>query len=352
MGLDRRGFTPYGYGMDAPVLVRETTSYGRGWQLLRSRGFRAANVDVAFTSELQRAHETCELALASMAGHEQDTWSSERIRRDYRLNERHYGALTGMSKQEVKDQMGEELLQKFRRGFDKKPIGMRPDHPFWTGRDRRYQHLGPNALPTGESLRMCQERVLPYWVDNIVPAMRRGKRVLVAAHNNTLRCLVQHMDNIAIENIRDFEIPTGIPLIYRLSDEMEPIGASTASARSRRTVSARPLPREQREAASMAWGRKNTRKHTGKPDAIGFKGKFLIDAHKRDTEYLANIEALHTFKHRYDRVVSPVEGLPREDVVRECETFGIELPKAWAETKKEIGQKRREAEKAGDIVGH
>ena len=123
-----------------------------------------------------------------------------------------------------------ELLQKFRRGFDKKPIGMRPDHPFWTGRDRRYQHLGPHALPTGESLRMCQERVLPYWVDNIVPAMRRGKRVLVAAHNNTLRCLVQHMDNIAIENIRDFEIPTGIPLIYRLSDEMEPIGASTASA--------------------------------------------------------------------------------------------------------------------------
>ena len=85
-------------------------------------------------------------------------------------------------------------------------------------------------MPTGESLRMCQERVLPYWVDNIVPAMRRGKRVLVAAHNNTLRCLVQHMDNIAIENIRDFEIPTGIPLIYRLSDEMEPIGASTASA--------------------------------------------------------------------------------------------------------------------------
>ena len=77
----------------------------------------------------------------------------------------------------------------------------------------------------------------------------------------------------------------------------------------------------------MAWGRKNTRKNTGKPDAIGFKGKFLIDAHKRDTEYLANIEALHTFKHRYDRVVSPVEGLPREDVVRECESFGIELPR-------------------------
>jgi hypothetical protein len=102
----------------------------------------------------------------------------------------------------------------------------------------------------------------------------------------------------------------------------------------------------------MARGRKNTRKNTGKPDAIGFKGKFLIDAHKRDTEYLANIEALHTFKHRYDRVVSPVEGLPREDVVRECESFGIELPKAWAEQKKEKSLARREAEKAGDIVGH
>ena len=272
--------------------------------MLKRHGFE---FDEAHTSLLKRAVRTLWSALHCCDQH----WIP--VRRSWRLNERHYGALTGMSKQEVKDQMGEELLQKFRRGFDKKPIGMRPDHPFWTGRDRRYQHLGPNALPTGESLRMCQERVLPYWVDNIVPAMRRGKRVLVAAHNNTLRCLVQHMDNIAIENIRDFEIPTGIPLIYRLSDEMEPIG---------------------------------------KPDAIGFKGKFLIDAHKRDTEYLANIEALHTFKHRYVRVVSPVEGLPREDVVRECETFGIELPKAWAETKKEIGQKRREAEKAGDIVGH
>ena len=189
--------------------------------MLKRHGFE---FDEAHTSLLKRAVRTLWSALHCCDQH----WIP--VRRSWRLNERHYGALTGMSKQEVKDQMGEELLQKFRRGFDKKPIGMRPDHPFWTGRDRRYQHLGPNALPTGESLRMCQERVLPYWVDNIVPAMRRGKRVLVAAHNNTLRCLVQHMDNIAIENIRDFEIPTGIPLIYRLSDEMEPIGASTASA--------------------------------------------------------------------------------------------------------------------------
>merc|ERR1711939_570307 len=94
-----------------------------------------------------------------------------------------------------------------------------------------------------------------------------------------------------------------------------------ASDSKREGMDAGPLPREHREAASMAWRHKNTRKNTGKPDAIGFKGKFLIDAHKRDTEYLANIEALHTFKHRYDRVVSPVEGLPREDVVRECESL-------------------------------
>lgn len=156
-------------------------------------------------------------------------------------------------------------------------------------------------MPTGESLRMCQERVLPYWVDNIVPAMRRGKRVLVSAHNNSLRCLVQHLDGIEIENIRDFEIPTGIPLIYRLSDKMEPIG---------------------------------------KPDAIGFKGKFLIDAHKRDSEYLANIEALHTFRHRYDRVVAPTEALAREEVQRECALLDMPVPAAWVDkddVKKELG---------------
>ena len=109
---------------------------------------------------------------------------------------------------------------------------MRPTTPSGRGGIGAISTWGPTPCPRVNRLRMCQERVLPYWVDNIVPAMRRGKRVLVAAHNNTLRCLVQHMDNIAIENIRDFEIPTGIPLIYRLSDEMEPIGASAASTAS------------------------------------------------------------------------------------------------------------------------
>ena len=113
-------------------------------------------------------------------------------------------------------------------------------------------------------------------------------------------------------------------------------------------MDAGPLPREHREAASMAWRRKNTRKNTGKPDAIGFKGKFLIDAHKRDTEYLANIEH-YTFSAPLRPRRLAGRGAAARDVVRECESFGIELPKAWAEQKKEKGQKRREAEKAGDI---
>ena len=109
--------------------------------------------------------------------------------------------------------------------------------------------------------------------------MRRGKRVLVAAHNNTLRCLVQHMDNIAIENIRDFEIPTGIPLIYRLSDEMEPIGASTASAGrvgqlARGDGRRKPLPREHREAASMAWGAKTHEKTQASPTPSASRASF------------------------------------------------------------------------------
>ena len=179
---------------------------------------------------------------------------------------------------------------------------MRPDHPFWTGRDRRYHDLG-DVHPRGESLRMCQSRVLPYWVDRIAPSIRRGKRVLVCAHNNVLRVLVQHLDSIPPDQIREIEIPTGIPLVYRLDDELRPVG-----------------PR----------------------DAVGFRGKFLVDSERRDAEYLANAETINHFKERFDRVVHPVEQITREEIDVECRAHHIKLPSAWANLDEKPGKVKRQ----------
>ncbi|KAK7247784.1 histidine phosphatase [Aureococcus anophagefferens] len=261
--------------------------------MLKRHGFE---FDEAHTSLLKRATRTLWSVMHSCDQH----WIV--VKRSWRLNERHYGALTGMSKAEVEAQMGTELLQKFRRGYDKVPIEMRPDHPFWTGRDRRYHDLG-DVHPRGESLRMCQSRVLPYWVDRIAPSIRRGKRVLVCAHNNVLRVLVQHLDSIPPDQIREIEIPTGIPLVYRLDDELRPVG-----------------PR----------------------DAVGFRGKFLVDSERRDAEYLANAETINHFKERFDRVVHPVEQITREEIDVECRAHHIKLPSAWANLDEKPGKVKRQ----------
>jgi len=249
--------------------------------MLKRHGFE---FDEAHTSFLKRAVRTLWSVLHSCDQH----WID--VKRSWRLNERHYGALQGMSKEEVKRQMGEELLQKFRRGFDQPPIAMREDHPFWTGRDRRYHQLGPDVHPTGESLRMCQQRVLPYWQDTIAPSLRRGHRVLVAAHNNVLRCLVQHVDKIPVERIREIEVPTAVPIVYDLDDELNPIGEA---------------------------------------DAVGFTGRFLIDAGARDAEYIANLECVDARNKLYSRHVDPVAALRRDDIASQCEKHGLDMPKAW-----------------------
>jgi len=249
--------------------------------MLKRHGFE---FDEAHTSVLKRAVRTLWSVLHSCDQH----WID--VKRTWRLNERHYGALQGLSKAEVKRQMGEELLQRFRRGFDQPPIPMREDHPFWTGRDRRYRTIGPDRHPTGESLRMCQQRVMPYWQDAIVPSLRRGQRILVSAHNNVLRCLVQYMDQVPVDQIRKIEIPTAVPIVYHLDQDLTPIG---------------------------------------EPDEIGFRGKFLVDAEARDAEYVADIEFQEQQKLRFSQHIDPVDAMKKEDIRSQCEVHGLALPKAW-----------------------
>mmetsp|Transcript_4061 Transcript_4061/g.13337 ORF Transcript_4061/g.13337 Transcript_4061/m.13337 type:complete len:377 (+) Transcript_4061:158-1288(+) len=253
--------------------------------MLKRHGFE---FDEAHTSLLKRAVRTLWSVLHSCDQH----WIE--VKRTWRLNERHYGALQGMSKAEVKRQMGDELLQRFRRGFEQEPIAMSEDHPFWTGRDRRYKTLGPDVHPTGESLRMCQRRVMPYWQDTIAPSLRRGSRVLVAAHNNVLRCLIQHIDRIPVDRIREIEVPTAVPIIYALDANLQSIGCTPDDA-----------------------------------DSVGFTGKLLVDHEERDQEYLADLAFVEEQKKLYSRRVDPVQAMKKDDIRSQCEAHGLALPKAW-----------------------
>ena len=199
---------------DVPLTVKGRVEAVGAGQLLRSRGFRASKVDVAFTSELQRAHETCELALASMAGHEQDTWSSERIRRDWRLNERHYGAVQSFLKRDPKliAHYGEETIHAWRRSMHTKPPRMTKEHEGWQ----------PPPAPTTESLADCQLRVLECFNDRIAPALfdeadprQKDRTVVVVAHANTIRSLMAALDEVPNEDVPKLHVPNSVPILYR-----------------------------------------------------------------------------------------------------------------------------------------
>jgi 2,3-bisphosphoglycerate-dependent phosphoglycerate mutase len=141
----------------------------------------------------------------------------------WRLNERHYGALQGLNKAETVAQHGEEQTQAWRRSYDVRPPALALDDPRHPGRDVRYAALRPEELPATECLKDTVERFLPYWHDTIVPSIRAGKRVLIAAHGNSLRALVKYLDGISDDAIVGLNIPTGIPLVYELRDDLSPI---------------------------------------------------------------------------------------------------------------------------------
>jgi len=174
--------------------------------------------DVAYTSVLKRAIQTLWIALEEM----DLMWIP--VHRSWRLNERHYGALQGLNKAETAQQHGEQQVKLWRRSYDIPPPALDPEDERHPGRDPRYASLAPEELPLTECLKDTVARFLPYWESDIAPAVRRGERVLISAHGNSLRALVKHLDSISDQEIVGLNIPTGIPLIYELNDgDLSPI---------------------------------------------------------------------------------------------------------------------------------
>jgi 2,3-bisphosphoglycerate-dependent phosphoglycerate mutase len=172
--------------------------------------------DVVHTSVLRRAISTANLALDACDRH----WID--VRRDWRLNERHYGALQGKNKKQVRDEFGDEQFMLWRRSYDTPPPPIESSSEFSPDADERYAALRP-AVPTTECLKDVVDRLLPYWETKIVPDLRSGRTVLVAAHGNSLRALVKHLDSISETDIAGLNIPTGIPLRYLLDEQLRPI---------------------------------------------------------------------------------------------------------------------------------
>ena len=173
--------------------------------------------DVAYTSVLKRAIRTLWIALDEM----DLMWIP--VYRSWRLNERHYGALQGLNKAETAAQHGEAQVKIWRRSYDSPPPPVTREDPWHPSRDRRYNDLKPDELPLTESLKDTVARFLPYWHETIAPDIRAGRKVLIAAHGNSLRALVKYLDNVSDQEIVDLNIPTGIPLVYVLNDDLEPL---------------------------------------------------------------------------------------------------------------------------------
>jgi 2,3-bisphosphoglycerate-dependent phosphoglycerate mutase len=192
--------------------VEEAHESGR---LLREEGFV---FDVAYTSVLKRAIKTLWIALEEL----DQMWIP--VHRRWRLNERHYGALQGLNKAETAEKHGDEQVKIWRRSYATPPPPLEPSDERWSGADPRYADLDPADIPASEALKNTVERFLPLWHDEIAPVVRSGKRVLIAAHGNSLRALVKFLDDVSEEEIVGLNIPTGIPLLYELDAELKPLG--------------------------------------------------------------------------------------------------------------------------------
>ena len=191
--------------------VAEAQEAGR---LMKEAGL---GFDIAYTSVLRRAIKTLYRALDEM----DLLWIP--VEKHWRLNERHYGALQGLNKAETAAKHGEDQVKIWRRSYDIPPPPLTKDDERYSGHDPRYASLKPEEIPASESLKDTVARFLPYWHETIAPQVLAGKRVLIAAHGNSLRALVKYLDNVSDQDIVELNIPTGIPLVYELDDQLKPI---------------------------------------------------------------------------------------------------------------------------------
>jgi len=199
---------------DCPLSEKGETEAKAGGKLLKEGGFV---FDKAYTSTLKRAIKTLWLVL------EEVNLMYIPIVNNWRLNERHYGGLTGLNKQETVDKHGKEQVLVWRRSYDIPPPDVEADSEYNPANDIMYANVPKDQLPLAESLKLTEERFMPDWENVYVPDIKAGKKILIAAHGNTLRALVKHLDNISSEDITGLNIPTGVPLVYELDEDMKPI---------------------------------------------------------------------------------------------------------------------------------
>ena len=190
------------------------TEAKNGGKLLKDGGYE---FDIAYTSVLKRAIKTLGIIQEEM-GLE---WIP--VVRAWQLNERHYGSLQGLNKAETAEKFGEAQVKVWRRSYDVPPPALELNDERHPRFDRRYADLKPEEMPATESLKITLDRVLPYWHGTLVPMIKSGKRVLIAAHGNSLRAMVKYLDNIPDDEITELNIPTGIPLVYELDADLKPI---------------------------------------------------------------------------------------------------------------------------------
>ena len=198
---------------------RDVNLTERGVEEAKSAGKKLLDAnfefDIAFTSVLTRAIKTCNIVLEES----HQLWIPQV--KNWRLNERHYGELQGLDKKATAEKYGDEQVHIWRRSYDTLPPLLDPKDPNSAHNDRRYANLPADVIPNGENLKVTLERVLPFWEDQIAPALLSGKRVLVVAHGNSLRALAKHIEGISDADIMDLEIPTGQPLVYKLDDDLK-----------------------------------------------------------------------------------------------------------------------------------
>lgn len=199
---------------DVPLSEKGHEEAAAAGKILREEGFV---FDEAHTSLLKRAIRTLWYVL------EETDLMWIPVHRSWKLNERHYGALQGLNKAETAAQHGEEQVKIWRRSYDTRPPALEKSDERWPGHDPRYKSLHDREIPCSECLKDTVERVIPHWNTEIAPKIRQGRRLIIAAHGNSLRALVKHLDNISDDEIVGLNIPTGMPLVYELDNDLNPI---------------------------------------------------------------------------------------------------------------------------------